>query len=96
MVAFRHADLTDAGQDEGVRRRRAAARRRSFRPCQDALREREQREVFLNGAGSHRRRLSAIGDGVTRWVNCYPGDTTTHKLSIGIGATSATTRCTTT
>ena len=47
---------------------------------------------FPKGSSGRRRELLAtipnipIGQGVTRWTNCYPGDTATHKMSIGSAA----------
>lgn len=86
MVAFRHADLTDAAKTKECGAAVPPPEDDPAAPVKMHFENVSSVESLLNGAGSHRRRLSAIGDGVTRWVNCYPGDTTTHKVSIGIGA----------
>ena len=39
------------------------------------------------GVAPHRRKLLQtipIGSGVTRWTNCYPGDTQLHQVSVGV------------
>jgi hypothetical protein len=87
MVAFKHSEFTEQTLNQQCG---AAVRPPADDPFAEPKMHVEKAPTAASLLGTEaRRRLMAtipIGMGVTRWVNCYPGDTTTHRLSVGVAA----------